>query len=154
MEIAWLVIHAMIKIETRVSLERNVINMNIQTISKEKKEVMVELTADDLIIICKALHAQSSEERNNDYFMQLYSDMMMARDLCQYGHMDDFCLHSIVKCRSELRGLLSEEDVETFNKYLEYNDLPIAFGNSDFVRIYKRIVGDSKESDKLKSWME
>lgn len=61
----------------------------------------------------------------------------MARDLCQYGHVDDFCLHNIVKSHSELRGLLSEEDVETFNKYLEDNDLPIAFGNSDFVRIYK-----------------
>lgn len=144
----------MIKLETRVSLERNVINMNIQTISKEKKEVMVELTADDLRIICNALSAQLGEKKYDDIFMQLYSDMMMARDLCQYGHVDDFCLHSIVKCRSELRGLLSEEDVETFNKYLEYNDLPIAFGNSDFVRIYKRIVGDLKESDKLKSWME
>lgn len=128
--------------------------MNIQTISKAKREVMVELTADDLVIICNALYAQSGEERNNNYFMQLYSDMMMAKDLCQYGHVDDFCLHNIVKCRSELKGLLSEEDIETFNKYLEDNDLPIAFGNSNFVRIYKRIVGDLKYSDKLKSWME
>lgn len=128
--------------------------MNIQTISKEKKEVMVELTADDLIIICNALYAQSGEERNNNYFMQLYSDMMMTRDLCQYGHVDNFCLHNIVKCRSELRGLLSEDDIETFNAYLEDNDLPTAFGNSDFVRIYKRIVGDSKYGDKLKDWME
>lgn len=128
--------------------------MNMQTISKEKREVMVELTADDLIIICNALYAQSSKERNNNHFMQLYSNMMMARDLCQYGHVDDFCLHNIVKSRSELRGLLSEEDAEIFNRYLEDNDLPIAFGNSDFVRIYKRIVGDAKGSDILKSWME
>ena len=128
--------------------------MNIQTISKEKREVMVELTADDLVIICNAVYAQSSEKKNNDYFMQLYSDMMMARDLCQYGHVDDFCLHNIIKCRSELRGLLSEDDIETFNKCLEDNDLSTAFKNSDFVRIYKRIVGDLKYSDKLKSWME
>ena len=116
--------------------------MNIQTISKEKREVMVELTADDLVIICNALYVQSGEKKNNDYFMQLYSDMMMARDLCQYGHVDNFCLHNVVRCRSGLKGLLSEADVET------------AFGNSDFVRIYKRIVGDLKDSDKLKSWME
>ena len=127
--------------------------MNIQTISKEKREVMIELTAGDLVIICNALYAQLGEKKYNDTFMQLYSDMMMARDLCQYGHVDNFCLHSIVKCRSGLRGVLSEEDVETFNRYLEDNDLPIAFGNSDFVRIYKRIVGDSKGSDILKSWM-
>lgn len=128
--------------------------MNIQTISKEKREVMVELTADDLVIICNALYVQSGEKKNNDYFMQLYSNMMMARDLCQYGHIDDFCLHNIVKCRSQLRGVLSDDDIATFNKYLEENDLPIAFGNTDFVRIYKRIVGDSQDSDKLKSWME
>lgn len=128
--------------------------MNIQTISKAKREVMVELTADDLVIICNALYAQSGEKKNNDHFMQLYSDMMMARDLCQYGHVDDFCLHNIIKCRSELRGLLSEDDIEIFNKYLEDNDLSTAFKNSNFVRIYKRIVGDLKYSDKLKSWME
>lgn len=128
--------------------------MNIQTISKEKKEVRVELTADDLKIICNALSAQLGEKKYNDIFMQLYSDMMMARDLCQYGHVDNFCLHNIVRCRSGLKGLLSEEDVETFNKYLEDNDLPTAFGNSDFVQIYKRIVGDLKYSDTLKSWME
>ena len=86
--------------------------------------------------------------------MELYSNMIMARDLCQYGHVDDFCLHNIVRCRSGLRVLLSDEDVETFNAYLEDNDLPIAFGNSDFVRIYKRIVGDLKCSEKLKDWIE
>lgn len=128
--------------------------MNIQSISKRDREVTVELSADDLIIICNALYAKSKEERDNDYFMQLYSDMMMARDLCQYGHVDDFCLHNIVKSRNKLRGLLSEKDAETFNKYLEDNDMPIAFGNSDFVQIYKRIVGDSKSSDILKSWMQ
>lgn len=128
--------------------------MNIQTISKEKKEVMVELTTDDLGIICNALYAQLGEKKHNDTFMQLYSDMMMARNLCRYGHVDDSCLHNIVKCRSEFRCVLSKEDIKTFNEYLEDNDLPTAFGNSDFVQIYKRIVGDSQDSDTLKSWME
>ena len=32
--------------------------MNIQTISKEKREVMVELTANDLVTICNALYGQ------------------------------------------------------------------------------------------------
>lgn len=123
--------------------------MNIQTISKKEKEVMIELTADDLVIICNALYAQLGEKKYNDTFLQLYSDMMMARDLCQYGHIDDFCLHNIVKCRSELKGVLSDEDAETFNRYLKDNDLPTAFRNSDFVRIYKRIVGNLKSSDKL-----
>lgn len=128
--------------------------MNIHSISKEKRNVIVELDANDLVIICNALYAQLRENKEKENFLQLYSDAMMARDLCQYGHVDDFCLHNIIKCRSELRGLLSEDDIEIFNKYLEDNDLSTAFKNSNFVRIYKRIVGDLKYSDKLKSWME
>lgn len=128
--------------------------MNIHTISKENKNVTVELTADDLVIICNALYAQSDEKKQHETFMQLYSDMMMARDLCQYGHVDNFCLHNIVKCRSGFKGVLSDDDIATFNKYLEDNDLPTAFKNSDFVRIYKRIVGDIQNSNTIKSWME
>lgn len=128
--------------------------MNIQTISKEKRKVTVELTADDLVTICNALYAQSDEKKHYETFMQLYSDMMMARDLCQYGHVDNFCLHNIVKCRSGFKGVLSDDDIATFNKYLEDNDLPIAFRNSDFIRIYKRIVGNTQNSDTIKSWME
>lgn len=128
--------------------------MNIQNISKEKRNVIVELEADDLVMICNALYSQLEKKKNKDNFLQLYSDMMMARDLCQYGHVDNFCLHNIVKCRNELKGLLSEDDAETFNAYLEDNDIPAAFGNSDFVRIYKRIVGDTTCSDKLKDWMD
>ncbi len=52
--------------------------MNIHTISKENKNVTVELTADDLVTICNALYAQSDEKKHNDTFMQLYSNMMMA----------------------------------------------------------------------------
>ena len=74
--------------------------MNIQNISKEKRNVIVELEADDLVMICNALYSQLEEKNNNDNFLQLYSDMMMARDLCQYGHIDNFCLSNIVKCRN------------------------------------------------------
>ena len=52
--------------------------MNIQSISKVNREVTVKLTADDLVIIGNALYAQSGEKKNNDYFMQLYSDIMIA----------------------------------------------------------------------------
>ena len=84
--------------------------MNIENISKEKGEVLVRLSKDNLVVICNALYRQTQENKEN--ILQLYSDMMMARDLCQYGHVDNFCLHNIVKCRSELRGLLSEDDIE------------------------------------------
>ena len=74
--------------------------MNIHSISKEKRNVIVELDANDLAIICNALYAQPRENKEKENFLQLYSDAMMARDLCQYGHVDNFCLRNIVKCLS------------------------------------------------------
>lgn len=126
--------------------ERN-IDMNIHTISKENKNIMIELTADDLVTICNALYAQSNEKKHNDTFMQLYSNMMVARDLCQYGHIDDFCLHNIVKCRSQFRDVLSDADIATsINKYLEDNDFSTA------LRIYKRINARNRRKMAEKVW--
>lgn len=119
--------------------------MNIQNISKDKRESTIELSADELVIICNALYSQLDEKKDSDRFLQLYSDMMLARDLCQYGHVDNFCLSNIVKCRNSMEngldGVLSDEDIDTFNSYLEDNDMPIAFQNTDWQRVYKKIVG-------------
>lgn len=65
-----------------------------------------------------------------------------------YSHIMRICDAMREEC------VLSDEDIHTFNAYLEDNDMPTAFGNSDFVRIYKKIVGDLKCSDILKNWME
>lgn len=131
--------------------------MNIQNISKKKRNVIVELETDDLVMICNALYSQLEEEKNREPFLQLYSDMMMVRDLCQYGHIDNFCLSNIVKCRNNigkgLDGILSNDDIDTFNSYLESNNIPTAFGNTDWRSIYNKIVGD-RRTEKLKQWME
>lgn len=76
--------------------------MNIQRISKYEREVTVDLSADDLVMICNALHYQFNEKEDKENFCRLYSDMMMARDLCQYGQVDDFCLQNIIKCRENV----------------------------------------------------
>lgn len=135
--------------------------MNIQNISKPEQKAIVELNAAELVIICNALYSQINEKRDREDFLQLYSDAMIARDLCQYGHLDNFCLHNIVKCRNGIEegldGMLSDDDIDTFNAYLENNDIPTAFGNSDWRRIYKKIVGKhglSKSGEKIKQWME
>lgn len=86
--------------------------MNIQNISKEKGEVLVKLSGNDLVAICNALYRYTEKQKNKENIMQLYSDMMMARDLCQYGHIDDFCLQNIVRCRSGIKGVLSADEKE------------------------------------------
>lgn len=119
--------------------------MNIQNISKENKETVVKLSADDLTIICNALYAQLPESQKNERLLQLYSDMMIARDLCQYGHIDNFCLQNVVQCRNSigkgLEGMLPDEDVSVFTAYLKQDDIRTAFENSDWLTIYKKIVG-------------
>lgn len=64
--------------------------MNIENISKEKGEVLVRLSKDDLVGICNALYRQTEEQENKENILQLYSDMMMARDLCQYARAKMF----------------------------------------------------------------
>ena len=78
--------------------------MNIQSISKEKRQVIVCLDADELVKICNVFYetqkAREKEKRKDKLYYKLYSDMMLARDLSQYGHIDSFCLGQIVKHRS------------------------------------------------------
>lgn len=85
--------------------------MNIQSISKTDKVAVVKLNADELVILGNALylatkelgedalHITSNGCENNPAAHQLYSEIMIARDLCQYGHIDDFCLEQVNKHR-------------------------------------------------------
>ena len=72
--------------------------MIIQNISKQKKEITADLTADELVIICNMLHSKMNTNAANKTFLRLYKNMMLARDLCQYGRIDNFCMNSIIKC--------------------------------------------------------
>lgn len=134
--------------------------MNIQNVSKSERKATVELSVDDLVIICNALYPQLTENKSKENFLLLYSNMMMVRDLCQYGHVDNFCLHNIVKCRNSvgegLNGILPDDDIDTFNRYLEINDMPTAFGNTDWNHLYTKIVGDAgaNHSEKIMKWMD
>lgn len=58
------------------------------------------LEADDLIKICNAIYyAIKSNAIGQDKYAKLYSDLQIARDLCQYGHLDNVSLKSIIKTR-------------------------------------------------------
>ena len=87
---------------------------------------------------------------------------MIARDICQYGHIDNFCLEQIVKERNiatklttseDANTILSDKEIETFNAYLEDGNIPTACGNSDWNEVYHKIVGNNT-SAKLDKWRE
>lgn len=128
--------------------------MNIQNISKKDREVTVTLSADELVKICNVLYGTKDENKNELYF-KLYYEMMIARDMCQYGHIDDFCLEHIARARNHcgngIGRVLTDEDVIIFNSYIENNNMPVAFGNSDWCKIYSKIVGDI-ESKTIEDW--
>lgn len=129
--------------------------MNILEISKPKREVTVTLSSDELVKLCNIMY--ESQKPKNSMCERLYSDLILARDLSQYGLVDNFSLSRIVEhrnnCDNPVEGILSKEDIDTFNSYIENNDMPTAFGNSDFSNIYRKIVGNSR-SEKIKQWIE
>ena len=75
--------------------------MEIMNISKEDKEVVLTLNADELVRLCNVLYAQ--EKYDDNLHHKLYGDLMIARDLCQYGDIDDFCFERIAECRSKIK---------------------------------------------------
>ena len=60
----------------------------------------------------------------------------------------------IVEIPNATTNILSDEEIDIFNAYLEENDLPTAFGNTDFVNIYKKTVGNTSRSNKIQKWIE
>ena len=131
--------------------------MDIQSISKEKRECTIRLSADELVMICNSFHYAEKSCVGGNLFYKLYSDMIAANNLCQYGHIDNFALSEIIKHRNKtenkITGILSEDDKAVFESYIEMNDMPVAFGNSDWCNVYSKIVGSTIKSDKIKNWM-
>lgn len=64
--------------------------------------VTVTFNSTELVDICNSLYRD--KDRNNETNI-LYADLMMVRDLSQYGNIDDFSFTEIMK----QRGYLNEE---------------------------------------------
>lgn len=74
--------------------------MKLLNLSKEKKKVTVELSSDELVVLCNCMYytdRQNDLNLNNQFGYELYADMMAIRDLCQYGHIDGFCFGQMQK---------------------------------------------------------
>ena len=65
--------------------------MNIQNISKNDREVTVTLSSDELVKLCNVLY----------YARDIKSDLMIARDISQYGNIDDTTFSKIIKERAK-----------------------------------------------------
>lgn len=75
--------------------------MNILSISKKDNEAIVRLSSDELVRLGNIFYCVPDDKKDNTYYA-LYSEIMLARDLSQYGHIDGFCFERIAECRSKL----------------------------------------------------
>ena len=82
----------------------------------------------------------------NTSFRYIISDEKLFHTLQSCG--------DIIEITDKTTNILSDEEIDTFNAYLEDNDLPTAFSNTNFVNIYKKIVGNTSRSDKIQKWIE
>lgn len=66
--------------------------------SIEDKCVQVSMDADELVSLSNMIY-EAQQMKNDDLKpkeRELYAQIMTARDLCQYGHVDGFTLRHIV----------------------------------------------------------
>lgn len=76
--------------------------MNIERVSKLERNASVVLDSSELVTLCNLLYKATKEEDARVEHLRLYSGLMIASALSQYGHIDGFCLGQIVKCRERL----------------------------------------------------
>ena len=74
---------------------------------------------------------------------KLFRTLQFCGDITEMTEMTD-----------KTTNILSDKEIDIFNAYLEDNDLPTAFRNTDFVNIYKKIVGNTSRSDKIQKWID
>lgn len=70
--------------------------MRINMVDSTKNEVNITLNSSELVAICNALYR---DKELSSKYNEMYSDFMMAKDLSQYGRVDNWCLMEMVKKR-------------------------------------------------------
>ena len=72
--------------------------MNIKKIEHDDC-VNVTLDTEEVKCLCEAFYGAFYDNEDNPVFRKLYSELIIARDICLYGHLDDFSIASVVSCK-------------------------------------------------------
>lgn len=76
--------------------------MNILNVSKNDRNAVLLLSSEELVLICNILY-KAPENHKGNLFYKLYSDMMIVRDMSQYGNLDAFCLEKVLEYRNNIK---------------------------------------------------
>ena len=114
-------------------------------------------------LACSCCHHLLFEKHKQTNIIHIRHTIIHTCPYCdtafRYIISDEKLFHTLQSCGDIVEmpdtttSILSDEEIDTFNAYLEENDLPTAFCNTDFVNIYKKIVGNTSHSNKIQKWI-
>ena len=76
--------------------------MNLLSVSKAEKKAVLEIASDELVALCNVLYHETKRDDARAIVYQIYDDLIFAKDLSQYGHIDSFSLERIIECRKKI----------------------------------------------------
>lgn len=79
--------------------------MEVLRIDKTTQEVIVTLNSSELIELSNIFYEAQKEKDVKARFYALYADLIMCKDLCQYGHIDAFSFERMLECREKVKQL-------------------------------------------------
>ena len=88
--------------------------MNIQNISKNDRDVTVTLSSDELVKLCNVLYHARDKYDGDNLYHEIKSYLMIARDISQYGNIDDTTLSKIIKERVKAANLYQTKPSQEF----------------------------------------
>ena len=93
--------------------------MKIENISKSEGQVNMTLNKDELVLLCNTMYCvekagddDAKREAKRELFHKVYADLIIAKDLCLYGRIDDTELNFIMR----KRNLLKVRNVKDYDK--------------------------------------
>lgn len=78
--------------------------MTILSVNKQNNDAVIKLNSDELVELCNVLH-KAKDTNRHAIFYKMYGNMMLARDLSQYGSVDAFSFEKIAQCRAKASEL-------------------------------------------------
>jgi len=105
-----------------------------------QKHVTVALSYDEVRDIANGLYHMVNGSGDKKEYVEIYGKCKFLFDMVKHGNIQPETVARLTDDK------LSDEEINAFNAYIESNDMPTAFGNSDWCSVYNKIVG-SKQSE-------
>lgn len=108
------------------------------TCKPERKSITVSFSYDEIRDISNGLFIVASNTKSGYDFSDIYGKVKFLFDMIKHGDIQPETVRRLDK------STLTDEEIDIFNAYIKDNDMPTAFGNSDWCNVYDKIVGDKK----------